>query len=80
MPQRLHSLCHSLAFAALYRPGASRLMPRDVDRGDEWRVLAVHHADGAHPTFHPNSYGRPHVDDLRVPSGAIVINRNGLIR
>lgn len=43
-------------------------------------VLAIRGADGAPPSFHPNSYGRPHVDDLRVPSGVIVINRNGLRR
>ena len=29
------------------------------------------------PVF-PKSHGRPRVDDLRVPSGIIFINRNGL--
>ena len=28
--------------------------------------------------FFPNSNGKPRVDDLRVPSGLIFINRNGL--
>ena len=28
--------------------------------------------------FFPNSHGRPRVDDLRVLSGIIFINRNGL--
>ncbi len=45
---------------------------------DEQPFLADGRADGAASTLFPKSLGRPRVDDRRVLSGIIFINRNGL--
>ena len=46
---------------------------------DEQLVLADRRADGAASApFFPKSHGKPRVDDRRVLSGIIFINRNGL--
>ena len=45
---------------------------------DEQSVLAVGRADGAAGALLPKSHGKPRVDDRRVLSGIIFINRNGL--
>ena len=40
--------------------------------------LADRRPDGAARPYFPKWHGRPRVDDNRVPSGIICINRNGL--
>ena len=45
---------------------------------DEQPFLADRRADGRLQPFFPKSHGKPRVDDRRVLSGIIFINRNGL--
>jgi len=45
---------------------------------DEQSFLADRRSDGAAAAVLPKSHGKPRVDDRRVLSGIIFINRNGL--
>jgi transposase len=51
---------------------------RSGDLIDEQSVLADRSADGPTSALFSKSHGRPRVDDRRVLSGIIFINRNGL--
>ena len=44
----------------------------------ERSVLADGRADGTLSPYFPKSHGKPRVDDRRVLSGIIFVNRNGL--